>query len=279
VTSDGLRVRWHAAQAPGRGIQLHVRRVVEPSAPPVLLLHGLGVSGSVLQSFARRLLPELAALVPDLRGHGQSDAPPDGYLPADYATDLVELIDSEIAAPVPIIGHSLGALVGMQLAASRPELVDWLVLLDPPLDRPPRDDEPRDDEVDPAPRDDEVESVYRLRHAPPGELEAYLLERDPGGGELLASALAAEFRHASDRAFEAMLAARPFAALPVRSRTLLVQADPTRGGVLGDRAAAAAIGVLGNATLVKIEGAPHAVHATHAAEVITAIRRFAGYMV
>ena len=55
--------------------------------PPVVLLHGLGVSGSVLQPFARRLLPELAAIVPDLRGHGDSDAPPHGYLPADYAAD------------------------------------------------------------------------------------------------------------------------------------------------------------------------------------------------
>jgi pimeloyl-ACP methyl ester carboxylesterase len=255
-------VRWQAERAPGHGIQLHVRRVAEPTAPPVLLLHGLGVSGSVLQPFARRLLPKLAAVVPDLRGHGQSDAPPDGYLPADYAADLVELISAEIAAPVPVIGHSLGALVGMQLAASRPDLVEWLALLDPPLDA----------EL----RNAEVESVYRLRHAPVGELEAYLLDRNPGGGELLAKALAAEFRQAADRAFEAMLAARPFAALPVRARTLLVQADPERGGVLGDQAAATAIAVLGNATLVKIEGAPHAVHASHAAEVVTVIRQFAG---
>ena len=43
-----------------------------------------------------------------------------------------------------------------------PDLVTWLVLLDPPLDR----------EL----HNPEIESVSRLRHAPPGELEAYLLE-------------------------------------------------------------------------------------------------------
>jgi pimeloyl-ACP methyl ester carboxylesterase len=259
-------MRWAAETVAGPRVRLYVRRVVDPSSPetrPVLLLHGLGVSGSVLQPFARRLLPELAAVVPDLRGHGRSEAPADGYAPADYAADLAELIAAKLQEPVPVVGHSLGALVGMHLAASRPELVDWLVLLDPPLD--------------PDNRNSEVESVYRLRHAPAGDLEAYLLERDPGGGELLANTLAREFRQASDTAFETTLESGPFAALPVEARTLLIQADPARGGVLGDRAAAAAVATLGHATLFKIEGAPHAVHASHAAEVARAIRVFASY--
>jgi len=256
-------MRWQAQTISARGVRLHVRSVLEPLAPPVLLLHGLGVSGSVLQPFARRLLPELAAVVPDLRGHGQSDSPASGYAPADYAGDMAELIQAELKAPVPIVGHSLGALVGMQLAASQPELVDWLVLLDPPLD--------------PETRNSEVESVYRLRHAPAGELEAYLLERNPGGGELLANTLAREFRQAADATFETMLESGPFAAMPLQARTLVIQSDPARGGVLGDRAAAAAVATLGHATLVKIEGAPHAVHASHGAEVASAIRAFAGY--
>src|ERR687884_428522 len=101
-------MRWQSASAPGRGLRLSVRRVVEPPAPPALLLHGLGVNGSVFQPFARRLLPELAAVVPDLRGHGQSDAPPTGYAPADYAVDLVELIQHRFEPPLPVVGHSLG---------------------------------------------------------------------------------------------------------------------------------------------------------------------------
>jgi lipase len=215
----------------------------------------------VLQPFARRLLPELGAVVPDLRGHGESDAPSDGYLPADYAADLAELITMELAPPLPVVGHSLGALVGMQLAATRPELVQWLVLLDPPLD--------------PELRTTEVEAVSLLRHASGGELEAYLLGRNPGGGELLANTLAREFRKAADAAFETYLSAAPLAALPVAARTLLIQADPSRGGVLGDQAAAEAVSRLGNATRLKIDGASHTVHASHPAEVAAAIRDFA----
>ena len=80
----------------------------------MLLLHGLGVGGSVWQAFARRLLPHLAAVAPDLRGHGQSDAPPDGYAPTDYAADMAELIqDMQLPTPLPVVGHSLGALVAL----------------------------------------------------------------------------------------------------------------------------------------------------------------------
>src|SRR5205807_8427777 len=109
-------VQWRELSAPGRGVRLHVRHVVDPAAPPVLLLHGLGVGGSVFQAFARRLLPHLAAIAPDLRGHGQSDAPPSGYTPTDYALDLAELIQAQRSPPVPVVGQSLGALVGLKLA-------------------------------------------------------------------------------------------------------------------------------------------------------------------
>ncbi len=255
-------MRWQTFRADANGISLHVRRVEQPLAPPVLLVHGLGVSGSVLQPFARRLLPELAAVVPDLRGHGQSDMPASGYTPADYAQDLAALTtDLHLRMPLPYIGHSLGALVGLQLAELRPDLVSWLALLDPPLD--------------PDLRNTEVGDVYRLRKAPAGELEAYLLERNPGGGTLLAETLAREFRQASDAAFEAMLDAQVYQVTALEVPTLILQADPAHGGVLGDQAAAAAARTLRNAELVKIAGATHALHASHAADVAQAVREFA----
>ena len=238
---------------------------MQPPAPSVLLVHGLGVSSSVLQPFARRLLPELAAVAPDLRGHGQSDAAHTGYTPTEYAQDLVEVIaDLRLDEPIPYIGHSLGALVGLRLAELRPELVRWLVLLDPPLDA--------------ALRNTEVQEVYRLRTAANGELERYLLERNPGGGMLLAETLAREFRQASDAAFEAMLSAPTYTVRRLAIPTLILQADPDRGGVLGDDAAQAAARTLGNARVVKIAGATHALHASHPADVAAAIRTFAGYV-
>ena len=255
-------MQWRDERTTGRGAQLHVRRVIDPPAPPVLLLHGLGVGGSIWQAFARRLLPHLAAIAPDLRGHGQSDAPPSGYAPADYANDLLDLLETD--GPLPVVGHSLGALVAVQLADVRPPSVPWLVLLDPPLDD--------------GRRNPEVEAVNRLRHAPAGELEAYLLERNPSGGELLARSLAGLFRQASDAAFEAMLAAWPFAVPTVGQPCLVLQADPAHGGVLGHAAARAFVNRLPKGRLEQIAGASHALHASHPAEVARAILGFAGYV-
>jgi pimeloyl-ACP methyl ester carboxylesterase len=256
-------VRWQEETAPGRGVKLHVRRVVEPAAPPVLLLHGLGAGGVVFQNFARRLLPYLAAVAPDLRGHGESDAPASGYAPNDYALDLIAVAQDSLDAPLPLVGHSLGAMVGLEMAALRPDLVKWLVLLDPPLD--------------PELRNPEIGDVYRLRDAAPGELEAYLLERNPGGGELLANFMARLFRQANDAAFEAMLGREAFPIQRVRVPILLIQADPTHGGVLSDASARAAAEALGDAKLIKLEGASHTVHASRPNETARAILEFGGY--
>lgn len=256
---------WRDEWVDGRGARLCVRRVDEPAAAPILLLHGLGVGGIVWQAFARRLLPDFAAIAPDMRGHGQSDAPPSGYTPADYAADLVGLLDAE-KQPVPVVGHSLGALVALAVADQYPDRVPWLVLLDPPLDR--------------TRRNPEVESVARLRHAEPGALEAYLLERNPGGGALLAQVLARLFRQAADETFVAMLGAagNGNSAYPlVQQPTLVIQADPDRGGVLGDEAAASLVERLPQARLVKIDGATHSLHASHPAHVARAILDFARY--
>jgi N-formylmaleamate deformylase len=265
-------MQWHEDTVQGRGARLFVRRVVDPPAPAVLLLHGLGVGGSVWQSFARRLLPHLAAVAPDLRGHGQSDAPDSGYAPTDYANDLLELIQTQLEPPVPVVGHSLGAVVAIAMSELRPDLVSWLVLLDPPLD--------------PDLPNSEVPSVYRLRHAPAGELEAYLLSRNPGAGPLLAQSLAKLFRQASDAAFEAMLDPEDRAgraptprtqAQRITSPVLVIQADPAHGGILGDAAARQLIDSLPNGKLLKIKGATHALHASHPAEAARAILDFGGY--
>jgi pimeloyl-ACP methyl ester carboxylesterase len=269
-------VKWGEETSSGSRVRLHILRVVDPPAPPLLALHGLGVAGSIWQGFARRLLPHLAIIAPDLRGHGQSDAPPAGYRPADYARDLIELIEHEdgLAPPVAVMGHSLGALVALALADLRPDLVRWLVLLDPP--------------IDPELRNPEIASVYRLRHAAPGELEAYLQSRNPGGGEFLAQSLAGLFRAASDAAFEALLQASvpssgkaatvaPEAfeqARRIAQPCLVLQADPAHGGVLGDAAARSFVDRLARGQLRKIEGASHALHASHPAEVARAILEF-----
>jgi pimeloyl-ACP methyl ester carboxylesterase len=258
--------RWQQSDTYVDGLRLHIRRIVGPVAPPILLLHGLGVSGAVWQAFGRRLLPRFAAVAPDLRGHGLSDAPPGGYEPNDYARDLVGLWDGVVMGPAPVIGHSLGSLVAVALASLAPELVPTLVLVDPPLDA----ERPNPD----------VAEVRRLRHAPEAALERYLEAANPRGGPLLAQSLATQFRQAADAAFDAMLAAAPGhpetwqQAAGVRQRCLVVQADPALGGVLGDAAARRFTDRLAHGQLVKIAGASHAIHASQPGPLAEAVLRF-----
>ena len=67
-------MRWEEFSAPGRGVRLHVRRVVEPSAPPVLLLHGLGHwTDGAWGRLVPQLDPALRYVAFDLPGFGASD--------------------------------------------------------------------------------------------------------------------------------------------------------------------------------------------------------------
>ena len=262
--SAPVAIRWDEDDVPTGAVGLHVRRVIAPQAAPILLLHGLGVTGSVWMPFARRLAPGYAAIAPDLRGHGESDEPPTGYTPGDYSRDLAGLCDALSIEAVPALGHSLGALVA--LAERRPDRVATLVLVDPPVDAT-------------IPYAD-VQAVYRLRHEPAGALEAYLLAADLGGNAALAAALARLFRQAADAAFEAVLATRPDQwdawdhAHQVAQPTLVVQADPAHGGVLGAAAARAFVDRLPHGRLVTIPGAAHAIHASHPAALATTVLDF-----
>jgi 2-succinyl-6-hydroxy-2,4-cyclohexadiene-1-carboxylate synthase len=71
--------------------------------------------------------------VVDLLGHGRSDAPTD---PARYAIerqadDLFDLARDVGAAPVDVVGYSMGARIALQLAIDHPRAVRRLVLESP----------------------------------------------------------------------------------------------------------------------------------------------------
>lgn len=69
-------------------------------------------------------------LAPDLRGHGRSSTLPPWDLDA-LVDDVVGVLDRYGLARVPLIGHSLGGVVALRLAAAAPERVAGLALLDP----------------------------------------------------------------------------------------------------------------------------------------------------
>jgi pimeloyl-ACP methyl ester carboxylesterase len=64
----------------------------------------------------------------DVRGHGKSGPPGEGYAPHE---DLAALVRDLGVERVPIVGHSMGGQIAVDFALAHPELVDRLVLVSP----------------------------------------------------------------------------------------------------------------------------------------------------
>src|SRR5437763_6111675 len=117
------------------GLQLHYRRWSPakpgPILPPIVLIHGLA-SGARIWDFVAPLLAGRGYVVTalDQRGHGESDKPDTGY---DFATIIADDAGAlkALAIERPIIaGHSWGAMVALQYAATHVDNVTALVLVD-----------------------------------------------------------------------------------------------------------------------------------------------------
>jgi pimeloyl-ACP methyl ester carboxylesterase len=97
--------------------------------PAVLLLHGLGATGDSWKEHSAWLADAgWRVLAPDMRGFGESGYPGHTSIPA-LAQDMAELVQQVGAAPVHVVGLSLGGTVAQQLALEHPDLVRSLVLV------------------------------------------------------------------------------------------------------------------------------------------------------
>jgi pimeloyl-ACP methyl ester carboxylesterase len=121
------------------GISLHVAEDGDPSAPPLLLLHGITSFGGTWDWFVPELAERFRVLRLDFRGHGASDRAPGRYGAAGYVSDAIAVIEQVAGGPCVLIGHSLGGITAATVVQQRPDLVRAAVLEDPPLQRP-RDD-------------------------------------------------------------------------------------------------------------------------------------------
>lgn len=102
------------------------------SGPSLLLLHGVTRCSGDWQPLIPALSANWRVIALDQRGHGESPRGKD-YLVADYIMDAVRIVRDELATPLVIFGHSLGAMVAAAVAAELPPWVRGIVLEDPPF--------------------------------------------------------------------------------------------------------------------------------------------------
>ncbi|MFF8958326.1 alpha/beta fold hydrolase [Streptomyces sp. NPDC014894] len=216
------------------GVRLAYRAWGDESAPPVVLAHGRGGSGADWTVIAERLAATRRVYAPDFGGHGLSDWP-GAYGFERLRNELSAFIRGLGLDSVDVVGHSMGGAAAYLLAAEEPELVDRLVIEDPP---PPF---PLDPPRPPALR---AEGVLDFDWPVVPSIDAELNAPDPAWSEGLAA---------------------------IEAPTLVIGGGP-RSHVRQDRLARLAERIPG-ARMVTID-AGHLVHETRPEEFLAALREF-----
>ena len=125
----GGRSRWIDLDGP-----VHYLDFGGPAGGPVIVcVHGLGGSAVNWAAIAPLLADRYRILAPDLAGHGLTRSAGRG---ADVAANQVLLhrfIEAVPGSPVILMGNSMGGMISLLEASTRPRAVAGLILVDPAL--------------------------------------------------------------------------------------------------------------------------------------------------
>jgi pimeloyl-ACP methyl ester carboxylesterase len=114
---EGVRHSWVDAG----GVRLHVAELGPPDAPALVLQHGWPQHWWCWHAVAPQLADGRRIVMPDLRGHGWSEAPAGGYEKAQLARDVVGVLDALGIERAGYVGHDWGGFAGFHLADIAPE--------------------------------------------------------------------------------------------------------------------------------------------------------------
>jgi lipase len=114
---------------------LHVHEWGDPAGPPLVCLHGVTGHGARFRKLGRERLADRRVIALDLRGHGRSDWEPPWDV-ASHVGDALASVEGFGIERADWLGFSFGGRVVAELAATAPERVEKLVLLDPAIQVP-----------------------------------------------------------------------------------------------------------------------------------------------
>jgi pimeloyl-ACP methyl ester carboxylesterase len=102
------------------------------SDAPLVMLHGGAWRWQEYLSLIPTLGRRWHTHALDLRGNGRSGWVPDQYRLEDFADDNAEFV-SRLSAPAVLVGHSIGGVIALMVAARCPDRVRALIIEDSPL--------------------------------------------------------------------------------------------------------------------------------------------------
>jgi pimeloyl-ACP methyl ester carboxylesterase len=113
------------------GVRAHVRDQGDPDGIPIVLIHGSMGSLHMWEGWARELAKQARLISVDLPGHGLTGAWPRDEYTIEAYTDFIEvLVDTLNLDRFVLVGHSMGGAVAWNFAATRPDRVSQLILVD-----------------------------------------------------------------------------------------------------------------------------------------------------
>jgi pimeloyl-ACP methyl ester carboxylesterase len=119
-----------------RGLDFHIAEA--GAGDPIVLLHGWPQHWLAWRRVVPLVAPHARLVMPDLRGFGWSDAPPDGYDKANMARDVLALLDALGLERVRLAGHDWGGWIAFLACMEAPERFERLLALgiSPPFGKP-----------------------------------------------------------------------------------------------------------------------------------------------
>jgi pimeloyl-ACP methyl ester carboxylesterase len=108
---------------------VRTRYFVGGQGPPLVVVHGLGGAAANFTLLAPLLARRHRVLIPDLPGHGKTEPLERADDLTAYADHVAALAELEGMFPAPLIGYSMGGVIALRLAVSRPKSVTALALV------------------------------------------------------------------------------------------------------------------------------------------------------
>jgi pimeloyl-ACP methyl ester carboxylesterase len=122
-----LEANMQDIRVKANGIELQIREY-EQDGDAIIFLHFGGANLRMWQRIIPYFQDHYRLILVDLRGHGKSDRPETGYHMDEMARDVIGMMQQLKLERAHIVGSSLGAEVGLSMAANYPEKVLSLVL-------------------------------------------------------------------------------------------------------------------------------------------------------
>ena len=263
---------WTSNTVQANGITLHYQRTATNTGndkPALVLCHGFSDCHVAWTRAAQALEDAFDIIIVDARGHGYSDKPTSGYRSTDHAADIAGLIAALDLGQPALVGHSMGAATVAQLAADYPQLVSRIVLEDPPW---------RETTGMPGNRGTQMQELVamygRMTHE---EIAEYGRGNNPtwDDEELWLWTLGKTLVSPNVVQDTSRLLTDWHTVVPkINCPTLLVTADPAKGGIVTPETAAELTNKHPNIRVAYIDGAGHNVRRDQFTAYMAAVRPF-----